>query len=180
MPINVLAISGSLRKGSYNTALLHAAAELSPPGVSFQFADFSTFPFYTDELKAHGFPPAVHEFREQIRASSAVVFATPEYNRSIPGGLKNAIDWASRGPEQPLIHKPVAVMTASPGGVGGALANYHLRQILSHLNCQVVSGEILIADAGNRFDANGKLINEKSREAVKAHMAKLIAAVASR
>ncbi len=100
--IKVLGISGSLRSGSYNSAALQEAIGLVPPGMSIELADISGIPLYNEDVYALGFPPAVERFREQIRAADALLFATPEYNYSMAGVLKNAIDWASRPPEQPF------------------------------------------------------------------------------
>ena len=110
--IKVLGISGSLRSGSYNSAALQEAIGLVPPGMSIELADISGIPLYNEDVYALGFPPAVERFREQIRAADALLFATPEYNYSMAGVLKNAIDWASRPPEQPFSGKPAAILQA--------------------------------------------------------------------
>src|SRR5580700_1913013 len=114
--IQVLAISGSLRKAAFNTALLHAAQQLAPQGMSIQiYADLASIPPYDDDIRVAGYPPVVATLRDRVRAADALIFATPEYNRSFPGVLKNAIDWMSRPPAQPLDGKPAAVMGAGPG-----------------------------------------------------------------
>ena len=107
---NVLAICGSLRAGSYNRAALRSAIELKPPGMTIETADIASFPLYNEDVRAQGFPPPVERLRRQIAAADALLFVTPEYNYSIPGVLKNAIDWASRPPDQPFAGKPVAIM----------------------------------------------------------------------
>jgi chromate reductase len=164
--IQVLAISGSLRKASFNTALLRAAQELAPAGMSIRiYADLASVPPYDDDIRLAGFPPVVAALRDRVRAADALIFATPEYNRSFTGVLKNAIDWLSRPPAQPLDGKPAAVMGASPGAIGTALANYHLRQVLSVLSVHVVPGlEVLVGGAASKFDDQGRLIDEPTRE----------------
>src|SRR6266436_1631171 len=126
--INVLAICGSLRTGSYNRAALRTAIELKPPGMTIETADISTIPLYNEDVRAQGFPPPVETLRRQIAAADALLFVTSEYNYSMAGVLKNAIDWASRPPDQPFAGKPVAILGASMGGFGTARAQYHLRQ----------------------------------------------------
>ena len=121
--IDVLAICGSLRAGSYNQAALRTAIELKPPGMTIETADIGSFPLYNEDVLARGYPPPVETLRRQIAEADALLFVTPEYNYSIPGVLKNAIDWASRPPDQPFAGKPVAMMGASPGmGGTGACA----------------------------------------------------------
>ncbi|WP_211115643.1 NADPH-dependent FMN reductase [Arenibaculum pallidiluteum] len=179
-PIRVLGISGSQRKGSYNTALLHAARELAPAGMEIEIADIAPLPMYDDDVRVAGFPPVVEALRTRMRAADALLLVSPEYNRSVPAILKNAIDWASRAPDQPFDGKPVAIMTASPGALGGIMANHHLRQILVFLNGQTVSGpEVAIGDAKAKFDEQGRLTHQPTRDFVAAHLAKL-AALASR
>jgi chromate reductase len=163
--IQVLAMSGSLRRASFNTALLQAAQELTPEGMSLQiYTDLASIPPYDDDVRLAGYPPAVATLRDRVRAADALIFATPEYNRSFAGVLKNAIDWMSRPPAQPLDGKPAAVMGAGPGVLGTALANYQLRQVLSVLNVHVVPGlEVLVGDAANKFDGEGRLFDEPTR-----------------
>jgi len=164
--VQVLAISGSLRKAAFNTALLHAAQELAPEGMSIQiYAGLAAIPPYDDDIRAAGYPPVVAALRDRMRAANALIFATPEYNRSFPGVLKNAIDWMSRPPAQPLDGKPAAVMGTGPGVLGTALANYQLRQVLSVLNVHVVPGlEVLVGGAASKFDGQGRLLDEPTRE----------------
>jgi chromate reductase len=163
-PIKVLGISGSLRKGSYNTAALRAAQELAPADVTIEIFDLSPLPPYNEDVKAAGFPAAVQDLRQRIAAADALLVATPEYNYSTSGILKNAIDWASRPPDQPFNGKPIAIMGASPGATGTARAQYHLRQIGIFLNLHFVNKpEVMIANAGTRFDAEGRLTDEATR-----------------
>jgi chromate reductase len=146
---------------------LRAAEELAPGGVTFDSFDIGRLPLYNEDLRAQGFPPAVEELREQIRSADAILFVTPEYNYSVPGVLKNAIDWASRPPDQPFNRKPAAIMGASPSMLGSARAQYHLRQICVFLNIFLVNQpEVLIAGANNKFDAEGRLTDEPTRKFV--------------
>ncbi|MDV6727374.1 NAD(P)H-dependent oxidoreductase [Pseudomonas aeruginosa] len=165
--IKVLGISGSLRSGSYNSAALQEAIGLVPPGMSIELADISGIPLYNEDVYALGFPPAVERFREQIRAADALLFATPEYNYSMAGVLKNAIDWASRPPEQPFSGKPAAILGASAGRFGTAWAQYHLRQTLVFLDVHPLNKpEVMISSAQNAFDAQGRLLDDKARELI--------------
>jgi len=122
--MTVLAICGSLRKASYNMAALRTAIELRPPGMTIEIADISQFPLYNEDVRAQGFPPPVETLRRQIAAADALLFVTPEYNYSMSGVLKNAIDWASRPPDQPFAGKPVAIMGAAAGMAGSGRAIY--------------------------------------------------------
>jgi chromate reductase len=165
--VKTLAISGSLRKGSYNTAALRAAAELVPDGMSLQIADISQIPLYNDDVRQAGYPPAVQTFRQQIAAADALLFATPEYNYSMSGVLKNAIDWASRPPDPPVLGKPAGIMGATPGMWGAARAQYHLRQCFVFLNMFPVNKpEVFIAQAASKFDAQGKLTDPTTRDII--------------
>jgi len=163
--ITVLGICGSLRKASYNMAALRTAIELKPPGMTIETADISAIPLYNEDVRAQGFPPPVETLRQQIKAADALLFVTPEYNYSMSGVLKNAIDWASRPPDQPCDGKPVAIMGASMGMTGTARAQYHLRQSCVFLNMFPVNKpEVFIAQAQNKFDAQGKLTDETTRK----------------
>lgn len=173
--VKILGISGSLRAKSYNTAALKALHELLPPGVSLTEADISDIPLYNDDVREQGWPPAVERLRKQIDQADAIVFSTPEYNYSVPGVLKNAIDWASRPPQQPFAGKPAAIMGASPGAIGTARAQYHLRQIGVFLDLQFINKpEVMIGGAAERFDANGKLTHEATREFLKTMVTALV------
>ncbi len=163
--VNILAISGSLRSSSFNTAALRAAMELAPSGMSIELHDIGDLPLYNDDVRAQGFPPPAQRLRERIKAADGVLFATPEYNYSVPGVLKNAIDWASRPPEQPFDGKPIAIMGTSPGVLGTARAQYHLRQCFVFLNGHVLNRpEVMIGGATGRFDAAGKLTDQATRD----------------
>lgn len=161
--IRVLGISGSLRRRSYNTALLEVASELLPHGMVLDIYDLSSLPMYNqDEEKP--FPPVVEEFRDRLAQADALLIATPEYNASITGALKNAIDWASRPPAQPLNGKPVAIMGASTGNFGTLRAQLHLRQILTHVGALTMpKPEVLVARAREAFAPDGDLVDETAR-----------------
>jgi chromate reductase, NAD(P)H dehydrogenase (quinone) len=166
--MNVIGISGSLRKGSFNTAALRAAQGLAPEGMTIERAEIGDLPLYNDDVRAAGFPPPAERLRAQIAAADAVLLVTPEYNYSISGVLKNAIDWASRPPNQPFEGKPVAIMGASPGLFGSARAQYHLRQMLIFLDAMPVNRpEVMIGQAQNKFDADGNLTDEPTREFIR-------------
>jgi chromate reductase, NAD(P)H dehydrogenase (quinone) len=166
--MNVIGISGSLRKGSFNTAALRAAQGLAPEGMTIERAEIGDLPLYNDDVRAAGFPPPAERLRAQIAAADAILLVTPEYNYSISGVLKNAIDWASRPPSQPFEAKPVAIMGASPGLFGSARAQYHLRQMLIFLNAMPVNRpEVMIGQAQNKFDADGNLTDEPTREFIR-------------
>lgn len=163
--MHILGISGSLRKDSFNTAALCACSELLPPGVTLSVFDLAVIPLYNEDVRAQGFPAPVQEFREQIRAADALLIATPEYNYSIPGVLKNAIDWASRPPEQPFDGKPIALIGATPGGLGTSRAQYHLRQVFIYLNGLMLNRpEVFISGAPTKFDVHGKLTDAATAE----------------
>jgi chromate reductase, NAD(P)H dehydrogenase (quinone) len=163
--MHILGISGSLRQASVNTAALRACATLLPEGVSFSLADLSDIPVYNEDLRVQGLPASVQVLREQISAADAIVIATPEYNYSFPGVLKNAIDWASRPPDQPFDGKPIAIIGATPGGLGTSRAQYQLRQVFIYLNGHVLNRpEVMISAAPSKFDTDGKLIDEPTAE----------------
>ena len=170
----ILGIVGSLRKGSYNHLALKAAQELVPEGVVLNLVELHGIPMFDQDAEMAP-PEAVLEFKRRIVAADAILFATPEYNYSISGVLKNAIDWASRPYGTSAWRgKPAAIMGASVGGFGTARAQYHLRQILVALNMPVViQPEVMIGNAAQRFDQSGKLIDEPTRQFI----AKLLAAL---
>lgn len=172
--MHFLGISGSLRRQSLNTAALRACAKHVPPGVTMDLADISAIPLYNEEIREQGLPDAVHKLREQILSADAIVIATPEYNFSIPGVLKNAIDWASRPPSQPFDGKPIALISASPGGFGGARAQYHLRQVFIYLNGLILNRpEVMMSAAHTKFDAQGELTDAAATDQLKALLAAL-------
>jgi chromate reductase, NAD(P)H dehydrogenase (quinone) len=166
--LKALAFAGSLRKGSYNKALIRCAIEECPTGLFIEVFDLADIPPFDADLEKTP-PDSVREFKAKIRTADALLMATPEYNFSLSGVLKNAIDWASRPKEDtPLEGKPVAVMSASTGRFGGARAQYHLRQTFVFLNMHPVNKpEVMLSDAANNVDANGRVTNEKTRQLVK-------------
>jgi chromate reductase len=173
--IHVLAICGSLRAGSYNKAALRVAIEQKPPGMTVETADISQIPPYNEDVKVQGFPPTVETLRRQIAAADALLFVTPEYNYSMPGVLKNAIDWASRPPDQPFAGKPIAILGAAAGMAGGARGQLHLRHSCVFLDMHPLNKpEVLIFQAQNKFDANGKLTDDVARGLIGDLMAALL------
>ena len=172
--INVLAICGSLRAASYNKATLRTAIELKPPRMTIEVADISAFPLYNEDVRAQGFPAPVETFRRQIEAADALLFATPEYNYSMSGVLKNAIDWASRPPDQPFAGKPCAIIGAAAGMAGSARAQYDLRRSCVFLDMHPLNKpEVLIGQAHTKFDADGNLLDEAARGFLRDLMANL-------
>lgn len=167
--LNVLVICGSLRKGSYNAALTRALPELAPPGMKFVSAPgFETLPPYNaDVQQASGFPPAAEDLATAIRGADGIIVTSPEYNWSIPGTLKNAIDWVSRMKEQPFKEKPVALQSCSGGVLGGARMQYHMRMTMTYLQAFTFgTPEVLVALAQNKFDKDLKLVDEATRKIV--------------
>ena len=174
-PLTILGIAGSLRRQSYNRAALRAAGQLLPDGVRLDVFDLEGIPPYSQDQEASP-PPIVADFKKRILAADAVLFVTPEYNYSVPGVLKNAIDWASRPyGDSAWNGKPAAIMGATPGTLGTARAQYHLRQICVFLNVYPLNQpEVMIASAATRFDANGNLTDEKTRELLRKLLASLV------
>src|SRR5690348_564033 len=169
--VRILGIAGSLRQGSFNRATLRTAQELAPAGLTIETFDIAPIPLYNEDVRQQGFPPAVEELRAKIKQADGLLFVTPEYNYSIPGVLKNAIDWASRPPEQPFDGKPIGIMGASAGAMGTGRAQYHLRQCFVFLNGLVMNRpEVMIPAAQNKFDANGKLTDQQTRDFITAHL----------
>lgn len=162
----ILALSGSLRRASYNTAALRAAQELAPAaGLHIEIADLSTLPLYDGDVQDRGFPEVVQALGERIRQADALLFACPEYNYSISGVLKNALDWVSRLKPQPCEGKPAAIIGASQGALGTSRAQYDLRKIGVALDLRFLNRpEVMIAKAQDRFDAEGKLTDTATRE----------------
>lgn len=166
-PIKVLGISGSLRKGSFNSALLRAAVELAPEGMTIETAEIRGIPLYDEDLRSKGVPDSVQELRAAIGSADALLIVTPEYNYSVPGVLKNAIDWASRPPSQPFAGKPLAMLGASGGTSGTMRAQYHLRQVAVFLDMHVLNKpEIFVRNAATLFDEHGKLTDEPTRKLI--------------
>jgi len=179
--VRVLGVSGSLRKGSFNTALLRAAIEIADAEklpITFETANIADIPVYNEDIRVDGsFPAPVQQFRDRIAAADAVLFVTPEYNFSVPGMLKNAIDWASRAPNQPFADKPFAMMGASGGMSGTMRAQYHLRQIAVFLNMHALNqNEVFVRNAKSVFNEDlTKLTDDAVRQVIAKQLAALVA-----
>jgi chromate reductase len=173
--LTILGFAGSLRKGSYNKALLQAAAEVLPPGVNLEMFDLEGIPAFNQDLE-RSLPEKVIEFKAKIRAADALLIATPEYNYSISGVLKNAIDWASRPyGDNAFEGKPVAIMSASVGMLGGARAQYHLRQILVFLDMHPINRpEVMMPAATDKVNASGTVTDETTRGLIRDLMKNLV------
>jgi chromate reductase len=164
--IEVLGISGSLRAASFNSALLRAAGHLMPEDMSLVVAEIGDLPHYSADTERAGFPEPVLRLRAQVAAADALLIATPEFNGSIPGVLKNAYDWASRAPNPPISLKPTAVMGAG-GRLGTSRAQQHLRDIaVSHDLKMVQQPQVLVTEAWEKFDRAGNLVDERTRDQV--------------
>lgn len=163
--IKILGIAGSLRHNSYNRAALKAAAGLVPENAEIEIFDLNGIPGFNEDIEQ---PAKITELKERLRASDAVLFVTPEYNYSIPGVLKNAIDWASRPyGDSAWEGKPCAIMGASSGMIGTARAQYHLRQTLVFLNMFPINKpEVMIGNCAEKFDTEGNIIDEKTKSII--------------
>ena len=172
--MRILGVSGSLRGGSFNTSLLRAALEAAPDGVELEFWEgIGELPFYDEDVETDA-PDSVRRLREDWAAADAILFSTPEYNGSVPGGLKNAIDWASRPPiEAVLRNKPVAVVGASTGQFGALWAQQDLKRILGIAGARVVGTEIPVGRAPERFDNEGRLLDGELFEQLRLHLTTL-------
>jgi chromate reductase len=177
-PLHFVSLLGSLRKASYNAAVARALPALAPAGVTITpLGSVGDFPLYNADVQEDGFPGPVLAMGEAIAKANGVIIVTPEYNYSIPGGLKNAIDWLSRLPALPLAGKAVAIQSGSPGMIGGARAQYHLRQSMVFLDAIVLNKpEVMIGQIAAKVDATtGELTDESTR----AHITKQLQAFAA-
>lgn len=169
--IQLVGLSGSLRKGSYNTLLLKAAAQLLPTDVSMEIISIADIPLYNADLDlpaAKERPSVVEHFRKMLADADGILISSPEYNYSIPGGLKNAIDWASRGEDSPLLRKPVAVIGATTGLWGTTRMQMSFHNVFLFLDMKpVYKPEVLVAQAEKKFDKEGSLIDEMARKLVR-------------
>jgi len=174
-PITILGFAGSLRKDSFNKALLRAALELLPKNVKLEIFDLEGIPPFNQDLE-NRMPKIVKEFKAKIKAADALLIATPEHNYSMPGVLKNAIDWASRPPgDNSFEDKPVAIMSASTGTLGGARAQYHLRQVLVALNMHAINRpEVIVASVDEKIDEKGNLRDEKTKKKIRQLLERLV------
>ncbi len=173
--LNVVCVCGSLRKASYNRMVMNALPALAPANMKLSEAPpFAEFPLYNvDAHEAHGVPPAVHKLADAIRAADGVIFITPEYNFSIPGGLKNAIDWISRVPNQPFAGKPVALQSATNGPLGGGRMQYDLRRSMLFLDALTFGRpEIFIGNNSQKIDAaTGQITDEATKKFIRQQLA---------
>lgn len=169
--LHVLGIPGSLRAGSYNKALLRAAQEEAPEGMTIDLFELDDIPFFNQDVEDQGDPAPVQRFKEAIREADALLIATPEYQHGLPGVLKNALDWASRPPgDAPLNDKVVGMMGASPSPVGTARAHLQLRQTLTYNQSRFVARpEVLVANASDKFE-DGRFTDEQGREFIRKHL----------
>jgi chromate reductase len=174
-PVRILGIAGSLRRDSYNRATLRAATELTPVRSSIETFELDGLPGFNQDDEQNP-PTKVVELKRRIREADAVLFVTPEYNYSVPGVLKNAIDWASRPyGDSAWNGKPAAIMGASVGAIGTARAQYHLRQMMVFLNMFPVNQpEVMIGNASERFDADGNLTDDATKEFIRQLLQNLV------
>jgi chromate reductase len=172
----ILGLAGSLRRRSFNRGLLRAAVDLAPSGVRVEEFDLAAIPLYNGDFEGENLPPLVAELKARVAAADALLLASPEYNHSVSGVLKNAIDWASRPASgSPLQHKPIALMGAATGGFGTVRGQLHLRQVLASTRSYVmVEPAIYVSNAAQKFDADGNLTDDPAREAVRGLVAALV------
>jgi len=165
--MNVLGISGSLRKDSFNAMALRAAQKLAPAGMSVSIGDISQIPLYNEDVRDKGDPAAVTALKAQMNAADAILIVTPEYSFSIPGVLKNALDWLARPPTPLFDGKVVSIMGASTGNVGTARSQYHLRQVLVGMGALTAGKpEVFISNAANKFNAQGELTDAATAKVI--------------
>jgi NAD(P)H-dependent FMN reductase len=176
MTYKIAVVVGSIRRDSFNKQLAHAVVALAPPDFSFEFLDIASLPLYSQDYDGD-FPEVARIFKQKISAADGLLFVTPEYNRSIPGGLKNALDWGSRPWGQNVwANKPGAVLGTSPGATGTALAQAHLRNSLAYLDVPLLGQpEMFIKHDVNRIDASGTIVSEKTREYLQNFVDKYVA-----
>ena len=173
-PLKVLGICGSLRKKSYNRALLQAAAELLPDGMELSQCDLHDIPLFNQDVLDAGYPEPVRIFRERIAAADVLLVASPEYNYSISGVLKNAIDWASRPPNPPLNDKPLGILGASPGMLGTVRGQMALRQVCLFTNMIPMNKpEFFLSHAKDKFNEEGRLTDEETRKKLRDYLVAL-------
>lgn len=168
--MQILTICGSLRKGSFNKSIVNALPALAPASMKFVEApSFASFPIYNaDDQNSSGFSAAIKKLADAIRLADGVVIVSPEYNYSVPGGLKNALDWVSRLKEQPFVNKPVALMSASGGPMGGARMQYHMRQIMVFLNARVFNTpEVFVSTVQTKVSDKGELNDEATKDIIR-------------
>jgi chromate reductase len=181
-PLHFVVLLGSLRKDSYNAAIARALPALAPKGVSItSLPSVGGFPLYNRDVQDEGFPPIVIETAEAIANSDGVIFVTPEYNHSVPGGLKNAIDWISRLPNQPFAGKAVAIQSASPGLFGGLRAQLHLRHMFVFLDARALNKpEVIIPQVDKKIEPSTGELSDPATRGFIADQLKAFAAFARR
>jgi chromate reductase len=164
--LDIVGLCGSLRAGSYNRMAMKLAGECLPASMRLEVFDWREVPVFDGDILAKGLPSAVAALRERVRRADGVLIVSPEYNFSVPGGLKNVLDWLSRGEDQPWPLKPVAIASASGGPLGGARMQYDLRKVLLYLNAMVLAKpEVFIGMAQTKFDpASGHCTDETTRK----------------
>jgi chromate reductase len=172
--MKVLGVGGTLRKGSYSRALLLEAQKLAPANVVIELTDIGNFPLYNADIEM---PTVVKDFKNKIKAADAILFSTAEYNYSVPGSLKNALDWGSRPyNDNSWEDKPAAIMSESTGMLGGVRAQYHLRQMTLFTNMHVLNKpEVMVGKVADKFDEQGKLIDEHTKEKIEELLQSLVA-----
>jgi chromate reductase len=172
--MNILGVGGTLRKSSYSRALLLEAQKLAPTGVVIELTDIGGFPLYNADIEI---PLVVKDFKNKIKAADAILFSTAEYNYSVPGSLKNALDWGSRPyGDNSWEDKPVAIMSESTGMLGGVRAQYHLRQMTLFTNMHVLNKpEVMVGKAAEKFDEQGNLLDEHTKEKIEELLQALVA-----
>lgn len=165
--IKIIGFTGSLQTDSFNRSALRAAGEFFPANVDFEIIEPMDLPFFNEDVEVKGLPESVITFKHRLSNADAFIISTPEYNFSLPPSLKNALDWASRGDLLPMYGKPLAIMSASPSMMGGVRAQHHLRQICVSLNLIPINKpEVFIAAAHTKFDEDGNLTDEATREMI--------------
>ncbi|MEX0918013.1 MAG: NAD(P)H-dependent oxidoreductase [Candidatus Paceibacterota bacterium] len=176
---HIVGVVGSLRKESYNRKLMNAFMSSVPEGTTITEAPIAGLPLYNEDIESEAVPESVQAFKQAIEVADAIVIATPEYNRGVPGVLKNAVDWASRPDgENSFSGKTVLVVGASSGSIGAAVAQYDLKQSLLHLNATVLGQpEFHLGTAGEKFAEDGTLTDERTQERIKSAIAALVARV---
>lgn len=172
--IELVGLVGSLRRASHSASVMRSLPGLLPEAARLSEQDIGHLPHYDEDLKADGTPDDVLAVAEALRRADGVVIVTPEYNRSFPGVLKNVLDWVSKEPEAPFRGKPVAVISQSPGALGGILANYHLRQVLNVMGAEFLTGaEVAINTVAGKI-GDGMVTDQPTRDVLSKEMARLV------